>query len=70
MKQVTVFAVATFGGQIIDFQEPIKKKINMSEEQAEDFEESGFTWDKHANYYKTMKRAKASINWALWALSH
>ena len=26
MKQVTVFAVATFGGQIIDFQEPIKKE--------------------------------------------
>ena len=37
----------------------------MSEEQAADFEESGFTWDKYANYYKTMKRAEAAINWAL-----
>ena len=65
MKQVTVFAVATFGGQIIDFQEPIKKKINMSEEQAAYFAKNGLTWDEYANYYKTMKRAKAAINWAL-----
>jgi hypothetical protein len=33
--------------------------------QAADFEERGFAFDKYANYYKTMKRAKAAINWAL-----
>lgn len=65
MKQITVFAVATFGGQIIDYQEPTKKRINMSEEQVAYFAKNGFTWDKYANYYKTMKRAKAAINWAL-----
>ena len=42
MKQITVFAVATFGGQIIDFQEPIKKKITMSDEQAVYFAKNGF----------------------------
>ena len=37
----------------------------MSEEQAAYFAKNGFTWDKYENYYKTMKRAKAAINWAL-----
>lgn len=65
MKQRTVYAVSTFGGQIVGYQEPVKSKIKMSEEQAAYFEKNGFTWDKYANYYKTMKRAKAAINWAL-----
>ena len=37
----------------------------MSEEQSAYFAKNGFTWDEYANYYKTMKRAKAAINWAL-----
>lgn len=65
MKVRTVYAVATFGGQIIDYQEPVKKKITLSDNEAAYFDKNGFIWDKYANYYKTMKRAKAAINWAL-----
>ena len=65
MKQRTVYAVSTFGGQIIDYQNPIKAKIKMSEEDAAYFDKNGFTWDDSYNYYKTMKRAKAAMNWAL-----
>lgn len=65
MKKITLYSVNTWGGQIIDFQEPQKVTIEKTEEVENSLTRYGFFWDKCANYYKTMKRAKAAINWAL-----
>lgn len=65
MKKITMYRVNTWGGQIVDFQEPQKVTIEKTAEIENSLNRFGFVWDNHANYYKTMKRAKAAINWAL-----
>lgn len=65
MKKITVYRVSTLGGQIVDCQEPQKITIEKTAEVEDSLTRYGVFWDKYANYYKTMKRAKAAINWAL-----
>ena len=60
-----MYRVNTYGGQIVDFQEPQKITIEKTAWVENSLSRFGFIWDKYANYYKTMKRAKAAINWAL-----
>ena len=66
MKKITVYRVNTWGGQIIYFQEPQKITIEKTAEVEDSLTRYGVFWDKYANYYKTMKRAKAAINWAMY----
>lgn len=60
-----MYRVNTCGGQIVDFQEAQKITIEKTAEIENSLNRFGFVWDNHANYYKTMKHAKAAINWAL-----
>lgn len=66
MKKIIVYRVSTFGGQIVDCQEAKKITIEKTAEVEDSLTRYGVFWDKHANYYKTMKRAKAAINWAMY----
>lgn len=66
MKKITVYRVNTCCGQIVDFQEPQKVTIEKTAEIENSLSRFGFVWDEYANYYKTMKRAKSAINWAMY----
>lgn len=61
-----MYRVNTCGGQIVDIQEPQKVMIEKTAEVEDSLTRYGVFWDKYANYYKTMKRAKAAINWAMY----
>ena len=56
-----MYRVNTWGGQIVDFQEPQKVTIEKTAEIENSLSRFGFVWDEYANYYKTMKRAKSAI---------
>lgn len=65
MKTITVYKVETWDRQIMTYREPEKVSVQFDAKSIEELNKNGFIWDKYANYYKTMKRAKAAINWAL-----
>lgn len=61
-----LYKVKTFGGQIVDHQEPEKVVINLTPEMLSRLERWGVTWnDEYANYYPTKKIAVRAINAAM-----
>ena len=61
-----LYKVKTFGGQIIDYQEPEKVVINLTPEMLSRLERWSVTWnDEYANYYPTRKNAVRAINAAM-----
>ena len=60
-----LYKVKTFGGQIIDLQEPEKVVITITPEMLSWLERWGFTWDEYANYYSTREKAIHAVQWAM-----
>lgn len=60
-----LYKIHTFGGQIIDHQEPEKVVLNITPENLSDLERFGFTWDNYANYYPTREKAAYAVQWAM-----
>lgn len=65
MKAIKLYAVPTFGGQIIYGGAIREIKVIPSEKDLQDLQRLGFIWDNSYNYYKTLKQARHAINWAL-----
>ena len=65
MKAITLYAVPTFGGQIIDGGAIREIEVIPSEKDLQDLQRLGFIWDSSYNYYKILKQAQNAINWAL-----
>lgn len=65
MKKMTLYAVPTFGGQIIYGGAIREIEVIPSEKDLQNLQRLGFIWDNSYNYYKSFEQAQRAINWAL-----
>lgn len=65
MRRIKMYSVNTYGGQIINDQQPRMVVVTFSDEEYKNAKRMGFTWDGGSNYYFTEQQAKNAIRWAL-----